>query len=226
MKRIVIASFAAAVLAPAGLAGQPSIARQYGEWTMMGQEDPMDGWQYFVTSDAYAVKPLANPYRSASLHISWSCGPELQTVLLTVNDAPPIGRLRRWDPPASWYLLQRRIRRYESYEEQQETRRFLESRILVRVRWDEEPPTELRGGLIPVGRKPISLFSDPLGIDGVHDYAALSAFLADLSRHSTLLVEIPWADRRLRDSHFRLSLDGAGEAIEDTMRRCLDAHGR
>ena len=226
MKRFVLLLFAVAILAPDSLAGQPAIATKYGEWTMMGHEDPMDGWSYVVNRRVYALSPLVAPYHNAALSVNWTCNHEGQRVWISVNGAPPIGRLRRWDPPARWYLKNREISRYETYEQKMETERLFESRVRVRVRWDEEPPTEIRGSLMP-DRRLLYLFIDPLGVDGViDDPTALSDFLSNLSDRATLLVEIPWVDPQLPRSHFRIPLDGAAEAIEDARRRCSDPRGR
>lgn len=231
MKRVVIASFAAAILAPTGLAGQPSIARQYGEWTMMGHEDPMDGWTYIVTNDL--VPPLtrmAFPYQNAVMSVSLGCNAGAEhslTAMIFLDNAPRIGNLRRWDPPRSWYReeMQRERRSPGTLAKRQETQLLLERRVLVRVRWNDEPPAEI-GAYFKEGRTFLGLFIDPLGVTGeAQDNAALSAFVADLSRHSRLLVEIPWADPRLPRSHFRIPLDGAAAAIEDAERRCANLQG-
>lgn len=227
MRRIVSALFAAAILVPADIAGQPSIAMEYGDWTMMGSEDPMDGWHYFVGSGrVYPLRPMGFPYSNAALSITWACDVKGQGIWFNIYDAPRIGRFRRWNPPAEWYLKDREISRYETYEQRQEKQLVLERRVFVRVRWDAEPPTELRGSLLPSGHI-LSMFIDPLAVDGsIEDPVALSDFVSKLSRHTTLLVEIPWADPQLLRSHFRIPLDGAAEGIEETQRRCPDLRER
>lgn len=230
--RTVSAFLTVAVLAPAAVGGQPpaqDFQRDYAEWTISGREDPMDGWQYVVSSRVYALRPLPFPYDNAVLVLSviWLCGIEDHGAFVMTKNAPRIGNLPRRDPPISWYLekMLQESRAPVTREKRLTEQRALEGLVLVRVRWDDKPPTELYGFL--GGDHSLLLFKDPFTVAGEHfDDTALSKFVTDLSDHSTLLVEISWADRHLSKSHFRIPLDGAAEAIEDAKRRCPDPYKR
>ena len=221
-----------AILAPTALDGRPQAQdfhREYAEWTISGREDPMDGWQYVVSNTVSALRPLPFPYDNAVLVLSviWLCSDEDQGAFVMMKNAPRIGNLPRRDPPISWYLekILRESRSPSTPEKRLAEQRALETLVLVRVRWDDKPPTEL-GGILGSDHS-LLLFKDPFAAAyGYVDDTALSKFVTDLSDHSTLLVEISWADRRLSKSHFRVPLDGAAEALEDAGRRCPDPHER
>lgn len=217
MKRMIAVSFAAALFSPDSFAGQPLVAKGYGEWTMMGIEDPMDGWSYTATIDVPSLTTMPFPYRNATMTVTWSC-PEERAFFMMKN-APRIGRLLEWHPPASWYFEWSRKERYLPNDLVQETLQAAEERRRIRIRWDQEEPEEVTGGLHENGRL-FALFFDPLYAG--KDTTALRTFVADLSKHSTLLIEIRWSDPQLPRSHFRVPLNGATEAIEDAKRRCSD----
>lgn len=200
------------------------IVRDYGEWAMMGSEDPADGWRYFVHSDCVrSLKPLVSPYDNAVLSVGWTCDANSETLSMRVPDAPRIGSLRKPEPSTSWNEENRS--RMANERSRGAARHLIERRVLVPVSWDEEPPTEIEGYLARDGRI-VNLFPDTLAVDRVQDRESLAAFVADLSDRSTLLVEIPWADAQLSSSLFRIPLEGAAEAIEEAERRCADLRGR
>ena len=224
MERIGSALLTLALSASANCARQPMIVSDYGEWALMGNEDPADGWRYFVYSDsAHPVGPLASPYDNAVLSVGLTCDATNETLSMRVADAPRIGNLRKSEPTASG--REENPPRMANERSRGATRHLSERRVLVPVRWDEEPPTAVEGSLSTDG-KIVNLFLDALAVDGVQDRAALAAFVADHSDHSTLLVEIPWADAQLSSSRFRIPLEGAAEAIEEAEHRCADLRGR
>lgn len=223
MERIGSALLTLAVFASANCAGQPTIMKEYGEWATMGSEDPADGWRYFVYSDGtHPVEPLASPYDNAVLSVGWTFDATNETLSMRVADAPRIGNLRKSEPPPSG---NEENRSRSNERSRAPTRYLMERRVLVPVRWDEEPPTAVEG-FLSSGGKTVNLFLDALAAAGVQDQESLAAFVADHTDHSTLLVEIPWADPQLSSSRFRIPLEGAAEAVEEAGRRYADLRGR
>ncbi len=167
---------------------------------------------YHLTSKGVPpLKPMASPHHEASMSVRFECGDQHMAIVM-VRGAPRIGPLQWWPRPRSMVLP------YGVREQD-----VLDRRGLLRVRWDKKPPTWIE--TFHADNGVLLLFRDPLE-SGDLDREALLDFFSDLSEHSTLLVEVPWADSQFRKSHFRVSLDGAGLAIEDTMRRCPDLQGR
>ena len=223
MERIGSALLTLALSASANCARQPMSVSDYGEWALMGNEDPADGWRYFVYSDgAHPMGPLASPYDNVVLSVGWTCDATSQTLSMRVADAPRIGNLRKSEPPPSG---NEENRSRSNERSRAPTRYLMERRALVPVRWEEEPPTAVEG-FLSSGGKTVNLFLDALAAAGVQNQESLAAFVADLSDHSTLLVEIPWADAQLSSSRFRIPLEGAAEAIEEAEHRCADLRGR
>lgn len=211
-RNLLITLASMAVLASAGFSWQPQILGVHGEWAVHREEDPMVDWIYSLTSEGVPpLKSMASPHQDASMSVRFECGDRHMAIVI-VRNAPRIGPLQCWPRPRSTVLP------YGVREQD-----VLDRRGLVRVRWDKKPPTWIETFHADSGV--LLLFRDPLA-GGDLDRDALLDFFSDLSEHSTLLVEIPWADSQLRRSHFRVSLDGAGEAIEDTMRRCPDLQER
>lgn len=225
---------------PASVAGQWEISQNYGKWWVFGEEHPMDGWQYIVVSDdIFPLRMMPSPYDETIAEIRWSCGEELdRSPVLTdssyeddldlpvfhtdlrgrvepdvptlvaiqhrayiiVRNGPRIGPLRRWRPPGAGMLSEE----------------ILDDFGLVRLRWDQQRPIVVK--TLRLGDGMLRLFPESSTL-AASAGIELSDFLEDLSQHSTLLVEIPWANE-YRDSHFRIPLDGAAEAIEYAKSRC------
>lgn len=215
--RMVVVLLTVGFFAPTGLANQV-YGRYYGEWIAGSQEDPMDGWDHSVS--ILGIRPLVPmpfPYDDATMSLGWGCVND--NALISLHKAPRVGRLLEWPPPVSWYAERSRKERYLPPDLLQEELHDLTRRKRIRVRWDSNPPTEITGVLLDSGRT-FGLFYDRFNRS--EGKSALRTFLDDLSTHSALLIEIRWANPEYSDSHFRVPLDGAAEAISDITRRCLD----
>lgn len=214
---IVVVLLTVGFFAPTGLAIQV-YGGYYGEWIAGSQEDPMDGWTHAVS--ILGVRPLVPmpfPHDGTTMSLNWECVNDIASIGL--HKAPRIGRLMEWPPPVSWYAERSRKERYLPPDLLQEELHHLTRRKRIRVRWDSNPPTEITGVLLDSSRT-FFLFYDRFNRS--EGKAALRTFLDDLSTHSALLVEIRWANPEYSDSHFRVPLDGAAEAISDITRRCLN----
>ena len=228
MTRFFLVGLTGLAFAASSFAGQPLLKRNYGKWDVVGREDPMDGWKYQVRIDGVVpLTTMSYPYHETTASLVWSCGSQASahTASIRVHNAPRIGRLRWMDIPESAPLP------FANLAE------FADSRGLVRVRWDQHPPTEIKGwageaDFIAFFTDPLEMFTNATGDsasndrdDSLVDQDALSGFLSDLTQHSTLLIEIPWNNTENSPSHFRIPLNGVADAIAFVRGRCPDPRG-